>query len=174
MPLIDHGMASGPWNCLFRSLPKGVLVQAGPREGRGPETVLCYCTDFVARAATCKKPAGHHPRTPDKIGAKELRASITLSLLLCGVVGKKHGWRSFAWFLISQRERLKFDCVVIWKPWMKRPMWMLTLVRILQSQWFSTHRKLVWVGAGAGLDLTGFLGNSAGLCSFLLILLFVS
>lgn len=80
-------------------------MQEGAGEGKGPEAVLCYCTDFVARAATLKKPAGHHPRTPDKIGGIELGAPVTLSLLLCGIVGKKHGRRSFAWFLISQRER---------------------------------------------------------------------
>lgn len=79
-------------------------MQEGPREGKGPEAALWHRTDSVARAATLEKPAGHQPRTPDKIGGEERGVLIILSWLLCGIVGEKHGGRSFAWFPLSQRE----------------------------------------------------------------------
>lgn len=63
-------------------------MQEGPGEDKGLKAVQCYCTDFVARAATLKKPTGYHPRTPDKIGDKERGVPITYSLLLCGIVEK--------------------------------------------------------------------------------------
>lgn len=90
----------------------------------------------------------HHSRVTDKIGAKELGTPIALSLHLCGILGEKNERKSFAWFLIFQRERLKFDCLVIWCSWMKRPMEMLTLVRNVQRPMI-----LLSDSGGVGSDL---------------------
>lgn len=95
----------------------GPLVQAGLRAGKGPGVVPCCCP---ARAAPLKKPDGWHPGAADTIEAKELGTPVALSLRLCGIMvggggrGGEHKGRSFAWFWIFQRERLKFDCIVIW------------------------------------------------------------
>lgn len=152
---MDHGMASCPWNCLLRSLPRGLLEQAGPRKGQGPGIVLCFCIAFVARAATFKKPDGSHLRVPDVIGARELGAAVALSLHLCGIMGKKNKRKSFAWFLIFHRERLNFDNIVIWRPWVKRPMAMLTLVRNLQRPMRICPQKACLGVVAGGLDLSG-------------------
>ena len=116
---------------LLGSLPRGLLEQAGPREGKGLGTGLFHIV-FVAGAATLGKPDGCHPRVTVVMGAKEPGTPNALLLYLCAIIGgKKRERKSFAWFPIFNRERLKSDGTVIQYSWMKRPMGMLALVRNL-------------------------------------------
>lgn len=103
-------------------------AQRGCGEGKGPRLVLCSCIGIVMRAATLKKPNGHHPRVISMVGVRELGVPFCLVLASLWDHGEKNKRKFFAWFLIIQRDH----CLGIWYPWMRRSTWTPTPVRSLQ------------------------------------------
>lgn len=138
-------------------------AQRGCGEGKGPRLVLCSCIGIVMRAATLKKPNGHHPRVISMVGVRELGVPFCLVLASLWDHGEKNKRKFFAWFLIIQRDH----CLGIWYPWMRRSTWTPTPVRSLQRLESLLSQNV----SPGGLDLNRlfFGGDSAGLCSFSLI-----
>ena len=113
------------------AFPGACWSRRGPGRARG-WGLGCFHIVFVAGAATLNKPDGCAPRVTVVMGVKDLGSPIAVSLYLCAIIGgKKSERKSFAWFPIFNRERLKSDGIVIQYSWMKRPMGMLALVRNL-------------------------------------------